>query len=115
MAFNTGIHNRLSENPKWFVEGLACVFEAPGIRRRSLRQSQYPDQPRETWLVSHLSTIKTPQKYLKAFISTDEPFNTATLDAYSESWGLTFFLIETRRREYGAYVRKVAARPPLQE
>src|SRR5262245_30808894 len=31
-AFNTGLHTRLGENPKWVVEGLATVFEAPGVR-----------------------------------------------------------------------------------
>src|SRR5262245_25975677 len=31
-AFNAGLHTRIGENPKWVVEGLATVFEAPGVR-----------------------------------------------------------------------------------
>src|SRR5436190_8860041 len=32
VAFNTGLHSRIGENPRWVVEGLATVFEAPGVR-----------------------------------------------------------------------------------
>src|SRR5262249_36583873 len=28
VAFNTGLHSRIGESPKWIVEGLATVFEA---------------------------------------------------------------------------------------
>ncbi|NLF08875.1 MAG: DUF1570 domain-containing protein, partial [Pirellulaceae bacterium] len=31
IAFNTGVHNRYSPPPTWAVEGLALLFEAPGI------------------------------------------------------------------------------------
>ncbi|MGE5192697.1 MAG: DUF1570 domain-containing protein, partial [Deltaproteobacteria bacterium] len=34
-AFNTGLHSRIGESPKWVIEGLATVFEAPGIRNSS--------------------------------------------------------------------------------
>ena len=30
-AFNTGIHNRYAAPPKWLAEGLATLFEAPGV------------------------------------------------------------------------------------
>jgi len=30
-AFNTGVHNRYCLPPTWLVEGLATVFEAPGV------------------------------------------------------------------------------------
>ncbi len=31
MAFNTGVHSRYCPPPTWVVEGLATVFEAPGV------------------------------------------------------------------------------------
>ena len=30
-AFNTGVHTRLAAQPKWAAEGLATMFEAPGV------------------------------------------------------------------------------------
>ena len=31
-AFNMGLHSRIGPTPKWVIEGLATMFEAPGIR-----------------------------------------------------------------------------------
>lgn len=116
MAFNTGVHNRMAENPKWFVEGLACVFEAPGIREAdpSGKVSSRINSERLGWFNSYRK-VRRPEKFLKVFVSSDKFFAASPLDAYAEGWALTFFLIETRRREYGTYIRKVAARKPLEE
>ena len=38
LAYNTGIHQRLSMDPLWFVEGLASMFEQPQVY--DLRQQQ---------------------------------------------------------------------------
>ncbi len=116
VAFNTGVHNRMAENPKWFVEGLACVFEAPGIRDGDPlgKVGTRVNRERLEWFKGYRKNHR-PEKFLKPFVSSDLAFEAAVLDAYAESWALTFFLVETRRREYGAYVKKVAARPPLQE
>lgn len=116
MAFNTGVHNRMAENPKWFVEGLACVFEAPGIRQAdpSGKVSTRINAERLGWFNSYRK-VRRPEKFLKEFVSSDNLFAASPLDAYAEGWALTFFLIETRRREYGTYIRKVAARKPLEE
>ncbi|MGL4463182.1 MAG: DUF1570 domain-containing protein, partial [Planctomycetia bacterium] len=35
LAFNLGLHERLSNQPKWFVEGMATFFEAPDLRTKS--------------------------------------------------------------------------------
>ncbi len=31
LAFNTGVHERLAENPLWLVEGFATMFEQPAV------------------------------------------------------------------------------------
>lgn len=116
MAFNTGVHNRMAENPKWFVEGLACLFEAPGIRHADPtgKVGSRINPERSAWFHNYRKN-RRPEKYLKSFIASDEPFAKATLDAYAEAWALTFFLVETRRREYGAYIKTISARKPLRE
>ena len=37
------------------------------------------------------------------------------LDIYAQSWALTFFLVETRLRNYLAYLKRIAARDPLRD
>ena len=38
----------------------------------------------------------------------------APLDAYAEAWALSFFLLETRPRQYFELVRKTAALPAFE-
>jgi hypothetical protein len=113
VAFNTGIHSRIAQNPKWLCEGLATVFEAPGIRNSSLGRdvSTRINGERYTWFQQYRK--RRPARSLEKFVSSDDMFSSATLDAYSQSWALTLFLLETRPREYAKLLKLIAARPPL--
>lgn len=114
VAFNTGLHSRLGENPKWIVEGLATVFESPGIRDRSSNRSvENRINPMRLQRFCEYSAQRRKPKSLAAFVSGDEMFQTATLDAYCEAWALTFYLVETRPRKYARLLKTVAARGPL--
>ena len=114
IAFNIGLHSRIGENPRWVVEGLATVFEAPGIRDTSQRRSVNKRINRERFLwFSNFAKSRRKPKSLAAFIGSDDMFKSATLDAYSQAWALTFYLIETRRRQYAQYLKAIAARDPL--
>jgi hypothetical protein len=113
-AFNTGLHSRIGESPRWVVEGLATVFEAPGIRNSGGGPAvrNRINHERFLWFGNYSNTRRTA-KSLEAFLSNDELFRSAVLDAYSEAWAFSFFLIETRPRPYGDYLRAIAARDPL--
>jgi hypothetical protein len=114
VAFNTGLHTRVGATPKWVVEGLATVFEAPGIRNSSanLAPKARINPERLVWFGNYSKGRRAP-KSLEAFLATDQMFAAQTLDAYSEAWSLTFFLIETRPRQYAKYLALLAARNPL--
>ncbi len=114
VAFNTGLHVRFGANPTWIVEGLATVFESPGIRNRSLRGSAKDriNHERFGWF-QNFSKKRRKQKSLEEFIINDDMFKQATLDAYSQAWALTFFLVETRPRKFARLLKKIAARDPL--
>lgn len=115
VAFNTGLHPRIGETPQWVVEGLATVFEAPGIRDSSSNQRPAARVNRERFLwFQEYSRGRRPANSLAEFVSQDAMFRSATLDAYSQAWALTFYLIETRPREYSRYLRTVTARNPLE-
>lgn len=113
-AYNTGLHSRVGENPLWMVEGLATVFEAPGVRssRANTGVKSRVNRERLIWFGNFVKDRRKPQS-LEAFISSDDLFRENVLDAYSQAWALTFFLFETRPRNYAEYLRAVASRDPL--
>jgi Protein of unknown function (DUF1570) len=112
-AFNTGLHSRIGPNPKWIVEGLATVFEAPGIRNPgSANVKTRINRERYVWFSDYSKSRRKP-KSLESFVTGDELFQSSVLDAYSEAWAFSFFLIETRPRAYAEYLRTIAERNPL--
>lgn len=116
VAFNTGLHSRIGWNPKWVSEGLATLFEAPGIRNGSGQGglSTRLNRERYVWHGNYRQARRKSDS-LRAFVASDALFESGVLDAYSEAWALTFFLVETRSRQYSDYLRRIAARPPLEE
>lgn len=117
VAFNTGLHSRVGINPKWIVEGLATVFESDGIRESSSTRGKAFDRvnrDRYVWFGNYAKSRRKP-KSLATFISSDKPFETMPLDAYAESWALSFYLIETRPANYAKYLKAIASRDPLKE
>ncbi len=114
VAFNTGLHNRIGKNPKWIVEGLATVFEAPGVRQSSSRGAADTriNRDRYVWF-GNFSQSRRQDKSLADFISDDSLFHQSALDAYSQAWALSFFLLETRPGKYARYLKTVATRDPL--
>ena len=113
-AFNTGLHSRLGDNPKWLVEGLATVLEAPGVRKNASSRlvASRINSERLRWFRDYVAA-RRPDRSLASFVSGDQLFQSAALDAYSEAWALSFYLLETRPREYFQYLKNVANREPL--
>jgi len=114
VAFNTGLHSRIGPTPKWVVEGLATMFEAPGIRdsQKGTSPKSRINRSRFVWFGNYMTSRRKPHS-LVDFVATDDLYASATLDAYSEGWALTFFLAETRHASYGRYLKSIAQRNPL--
>lgn len=110
-AFNTGLHSRYAPQPKWLVEGLATMFEAPGVWD-SRNHGNFRDRVNKTRMLEFLEYARTHRSAnsLAQFIATDDAYYKRPATAYGEGWALVFYLIETRPREFAAYVRTVAAR-----
>lgn len=115
LGYNCGLHARLGWNPKWTIEGLATLFEAPGIRNRSTSRSREdrvnPGRLRD--FREYAASRRKPVA-IAELIESDRRLQTAVSDFYAESWALTFFLVETRPREYAGYMQGIAARDPFQ-
>jgi hypothetical protein len=111
MAFNCGMHRRLAPVPLWVSEGIATFFEPPDLRNR--------DGWRGIGVVNRdrLDRFRTAHRPgdLAAVISADDRFRDAdaAVSAYATAWALTWFLIETRKEQFVAYVARLADRQPL--
>jgi hypothetical protein len=112
MAFNTGIHRRFAAEPTWVVEGLATMFEAPGVWN-PLNDHSQSDRVNRSRLEGFRKLVK--ERYqpgsLATFLSSDNAFQSDPEGAYGEAWALSFYLCETRPRQYCAYLAKTADRP----
>jgi Protein of unknown function (DUF1570) len=111
-AFNTGVHNRFSPPPRWLAEGLGMLFEARGTydARHYPGQEDRINRGRLTQFRQYLAGGRPKGAFL-GMIDSDRLFEINPAAAYAEAWALTFYLSETRPRQYNAYLAKTAARP----
>lgn len=111
MAFNCGMHRRLAPVPLWVSEGIATYFETPDLESvRGWRGIGAVNYPR----LDHFLATHRPGD-IASIVASDDRFRAAEgpLDAYAAAWALTRHLIDTRRREFVAYLQLQAAKPPL--
>ncbi|MBM4001006.1 MAG: DUF1570 domain-containing protein [Planctomycetes bacterium] len=109
-AFNTGMHDRLRPPPRWLVEGLGTLFEAPGVwdPRNHPSPSDRINAYRLERMGRHLP--RRERGALLGMISGDRLFESDPDAAYAESWAFSHFLSETRPRQYIEYLRRTANR-----
>jgi hypothetical protein len=115
-AFNTGIHSRFADQPRWVVEGLAMLFEARGVwdSRNYPSQSERINRSQLEAFRAYASSKRKSDSLLQ-LISSDRRFDSDTQNAYAEAWALSFFLVETEPRKYAQYLQRLAALPPFAE
>lgn len=111
MAFNCGMHRRLAPVPLWVSEGIATYFEPPDLRNQ--------DGWRGLGVVNRtrLDGFRTGHHPgdIAAVVSSDDRFRDAAsaVSTYATAWALTWFLVETRRDQFVAYLAQLADRQPL--
>ena len=116
IAFNCGLHTRLSDCPLWFSEGIAVYFETPDLSSpKGWKGVGAVNQPRLERFRQYLET--RPVNSLETLIRDDTRFRDAkqALDAYAEAWALTYFLIQKHSKAYVAYLAMLSKKPPLGE
>ncbi|MFZ5830120.1 MAG: DUF1570 domain-containing protein [Planctomycetota bacterium] len=115
-AFNTGVHSRMVLPPVWLAEGLATMFEAPGVYD-SRNHQERGDRINRGRLSDFRSGVRAKHKpdVIKNLVVNDTMFQQRPSAAYAEAWALTFFLVETEPRKYAQYVARTASRPPLSD
>jgi hypothetical protein len=115
-AFNTGVHSRFTAPPVWAVEGLATMFEAPGVyesRRHSSLESRV-NRYRLDAFRPHAAPRRTGQR-IAEMVASDRTFQSDPEAAYAHAWALTFYLSEQHPAQYARYLAKTANRTALTE
>jgi hypothetical protein len=115
LAFNCGIHNRFAPPPRWLGEGLAVMFESPGVwNARHFPRRQDRVNTGRLRSFRHYQNSSRPENSLAQFVSaSDQLFDTNPQAAYAEAWALSFFLAEKEPAKYTEYLRKTASREPM--
>lgn len=111
-AYNVGVHTRFAPGPRWVSEGLAMMFEARGVHdARSYDRGDSRINYGRLHDFKNDVALTLPLGNLETYIASDQPFERMPILAYAEAWSLTFFLSETRPREYAKYLALTAGRP----
>jgi hypothetical protein len=115
IAFNCGLHTRLSDCPVWFSEGIAMFFETPDLNgpKNGWSGIGAVNRVRLEKFQNYLS--RRPADSLQTLITDDKRPQQIKqgLDAYAEAWALTYFLINKHPKEYIAYLRMLSRKKPL--
>lgn len=112
IAFNTGLQKRLGDYPLWVSEGIATFFESPDFSSSS-GWGGTGKVNRYNLVNLRRYATQRPNDSLLKLLSDDSLLrqaDTATA-AYAESWGLTFFLIKRRPKQYVEYLKLLEAYP----
>ena len=115
-AFNTGLHRRHGGSPAWIVEGLGTMFEAPGVHS-SARHPHLKDRVNKIQLHAFQDFLREGRQsgYWARLVASDTFFHAAPLQGYAESWAFSFFLSETRPRQYAQLLALTASKQPFKE
>jgi hypothetical protein len=114
IAFNCGLHTRLSDCPRWFSEGIAVYFEAPDLRNaKGWSGIGNVNRPRLERFQQQMADRSAHS--IETLIRDDQRFTNTkqALDAYAEAWSLTYFLLRQHPKEYVAYLRELSTKKPL--
>ncbi len=114
IAFNCGLHARLSDCPLWFSEGIAEYFETPDLRRTKGWGGINGMNPARLEQFQQYLAAR-PANSLETLICDNKRFRDPkqALDAYAEAWALTSFLIKQHQKEYVGYLSMLSKKKPL--
>jgi hypothetical protein len=116
-AFNSNIHSRLNDTPKWISEGLGMLFEAPGMasgRSPHVRERVNADSASQT-LVRYSDPQQSLANDIRRLIIDDTLFmnEKEVSNAYNVSWLMMFYLSERRPSAFAQFINHTASRPPF--
>ncbi|MGI9472621.1 MAG: DUF1570 domain-containing protein [Rubripirellula sp.] len=119
-AFNSGVHSRVNDTPRWITEGVGQMFE-PVAMTDSRGGSLVSDRVNR----DSLSYIKRKidqdsdrfRDIVIDLVSGESMFeNESSInDAYAVSWAMMFYLAERNPKAFATMLNHTATRPPFQD
>lgn len=106
LAYNSGMHERLFENPLWYVEGLATMFEIPAVYDAKRQSSSLVDRfspARVARLQAMLQTPENVENAIRSLIANDDLFRSVPEVAYDLSWAMNFYFVERMPNAYHTF------------
>ncbi len=120
-AYNSGVHSRLTETPKYISEGVGQMFEPEAMTspRSSGRLEDRINREslgfiKQTYHGRHNSRFTEAVMQL---ISDDSMFETTNrvAEAYHVSWAMMFYLAERDSAKFARLMNLTATRPPFRD
>ena len=123
IAFNCGIQQRLSDIPIWLNEGMAMYFVTPDLRsKKGWRGMGEINVNRLVQFRNYLQQ-RRPEDSLYSMIANEERMQGRSedtrfrgqqgiLDAYSEAWALTYFLLTYQQDAFIKYLQFLGKKKP---
>ncbi len=116
-AYNVGVHSRVSETPRWVVEGIGSLFEPASMQSRQASGSiQSRKQPQHAARFARRYQDDSQLEHaLRTIIADDTMFRDEQhiSDAYSLSWAMTFYLAERHPQAFAKIVQYTGRRAPF--
>ncbi len=113
IAFNCGLHQRYSDCPLWFSEGIAMYFETPDLNSsRGWQSIGAVNKLRLSQFRQYLG--RRPADSLQKLVTDDSRLRNSdtVIDAYAEAWALTYFLLQQKSTDYVEYLRTLSQKAP---
>lgn len=116
-AFNSSVHSRLNNTPKWITEGLGMMFEPAGMASggSTTLQDRVQRTATQRLALAYKDVHRSLAYDLQRLIMDDRMFERdGEVDhAYNLSWLMMFYLSEKRPAKFTEIINFTAARPPF--
>lgn len=120
-AFNSGVHSRVNDTPKWISEGIGQMFEPPAMTdtRGGSPLTDRANRDSQRFINATYNGRDDVQfsRDVMQLISDDSMFQSDTQidNAYAVSWAMMFYLAERQPQAFAKMLNHTAGRPPFQE
>ncbi|MFK8114130.1 MAG: DUF1570 domain-containing protein [Rubripirellula sp.] len=120
-AFNSNVHSRVNDTPKWISEGIGQMFEPRGMTdaRSASRQADRVNRDSESFIKDKYSDPRDSRfsETVMQLISDDTMFKNdrQVREAYAVSWAMMFFLAERQPDAFAKIINHTASRRPFKD
>ena len=118
-AFNSGVHSRVNDTPKWITEGIGQMFEPPAMTdaKGASRVADRINRDSTRFIAATYQGRNDVQfsRDIMQLISDDTMFqdDKKVDSAYAVSWAMMFYLAERQPQAFAEILNHTASRRPF--